>query len=125
MTGENHCSTFDGKYFNMNSKTISILSYVTIIGWIIAYVKSKDLTVKNDLANYHLEQGLGFFLLTVVVNIILSITIPILPVLSFLNYIGLLLLILWVFGIINAANEQKKPIPVVGKMFENKFGFLA
>ncbi|MCS4305621.1 DUF4870 domain-containing protein [Chryseobacterium sp. BIGb0232] len=108
----------------MNSKTISILSYVTIIGWIIAYVKSKDLSTKNDLAHYHLEQGLGFFLLTVVVNIILSITVSILPVLSFLNYIGLILLILWVFGIINAANEQRKPIPVIGKLFENKFGFL-
>ncbi|MDN3693032.1 DUF4870 domain-containing protein [Chryseobacterium tructae] len=77
------------------------------------------------MANYHLEQGLGFFLLSVVVNVILSIIISILPALSFLNYIGLILLILWVFGIINAANEQKKPIPIVGKMFENQFGFLA
>ncbi|UHO40105.1 DUF4870 domain-containing protein [Chryseobacterium capnotolerans] len=109
----------------MNSKTISILSYVTIIGWIIAYVKSKDLHGKNELANYHLEQGLGFFLLTVIINVLLSIIVPIIPVLSFLNYIGVILLILWIFGIINAANEQKKPIPVIGKIFENKFGFLA
>jgi uncharacterized membrane protein len=36
-----------------------------------------------------------------------------------------MLLILWIFGIINAINEQKKPIPLVGKVFENKFGFLA
>ncbi|AZA76683.1 DUF4870 domain-containing protein [Chryseobacterium sp. G0186] len=109
----------------MNSKTISILSYVTIIGWIIAYVKSKDLSPKSELANYHLEQGLGFFLLSVVVNIALSIMIPIIPSLFFLNYISLILLVLWIFGIINAVNEQKKPIPIVGKIFENKFNFLA
>ncbi|HCN51906.1 MAG TPA: import component protein [Chryseobacterium sp.] len=109
----------------MNSKTISILSYVTIIGWVIAYVKSKDLTTKNDLAVYHLEQGLGFFILSVLVNISLSVIVSIVPAFSFLSYIGIILLILWIFGIINAINEQKKPIPLVGKVFENKFGFLA
>jgi uncharacterized membrane protein len=38
--------------------------------------------------------------------------------------VGYAILILWIFGIINAANEQKKPIPVIGKIFENKFDFV-
>jgi len=108
----------------MNNKTLSILSYITIIGWLIAYVKSKDLNPKSDLVTYHLRQGFGFFILSIIINIALTIVVSIVPALSFLNYISLILLILWVFGVINAVNEQKKPIPVFGKMFENKFNFL-
>lgn len=108
----------------MNNKTLSILSYITIIGWIIAFVKSKDLSPKSDLVTYHLKQGFGIFLLTFAINIILSVVLAIVPSLYFLSYIGYALLILWIFGIINAANEQKKPIPVVGKMFEDKFSFV-
>lgn len=113
------------QYTTMNQKTLSILSYVTIIGWIIAYVKGKELQPKNDLVTYHLKQGLGFFILSVIVNVVLTIIITIIPALAVINYLGLVLFILWVFGIINAVNEQKKPIPVIGAMFEDKFAFLA
>ncbi|QQT24509.1 DUF4870 domain-containing protein [Sphingobacterium spiritivorum] len=108
----------------MDKKTLSILSYVTIIGWIVAYLKSKDLQPKSDLVSYHLKQGFGFFILSVVINVALSIIVFIVPALSFLSYIGIVLFILWIFGLINAVNEQKKPIPVVGKMFEDKFDFI-
>ncbi|AWK06170.1 import component protein [Flavobacterium crocinum] len=108
----------------MNNKTLSILSYITIIGWIVAFVKSKDLTPKSDLVSYHLKQGFGIFLVSLVINIALSIVVSIVPALYFLSYVGYVILILWIFGIINAANEQKKPIPVIGKIFEDKFSFI-
>lgn len=108
----------------MNNKTLSILSYITIIGWIIAFVKSKDLTPKSDLVNYHLKQGFGIFIVSLIINIALTIIVSIIPALYFLSYIGYVIFILWIFGIINAANEQKKPIPVIGKAFENQFGFI-
>ena len=108
----------------MDKKTLSILSYITIIGWIIAYVKSKDLTPKSDLVTYHLKQGFGIFLVSFAVNIVLSVFVFSITSLYFLNYIGYAIFILWIFGIINAANEQKKPIPVIGKIFEDKFGFI-
>ncbi|MCW3466174.1 DUF4870 domain-containing protein [Chitinophaga nivalis] len=108
----------------MNNKTIAILSYVTIIGWVVAYAKSKDHTPKSDLVVYHLKQGLGFFILSVIINIMLSVIALMIPGLAVLGYLGYALLIIWIFGIINAVNEQKKPIPVVGKMFEDKFAFL-
>jgi uncharacterized membrane protein len=108
----------------MNNKTLSILSYITIIGWIIAFVKSKDITPKSDLVTYHLKQGFGIFLFSLAVNIILSVVVSTVTSLYFLNYIGYAIFILWIFGIINAANEQKKPIPVIGKIFEDKFSFI-
>ncbi|MFD2942379.1 DUF4870 domain-containing protein [Flavobacterium notoginsengisoli] len=108
----------------MNNKTLSILSYITIIGWIVAFIKSKDLTPKSDLVSYHLKQGFGIFLVSLAINIALSIVVSIVPALYFLSYVGYVILILWIFGIINAANEQKKPIPVIGKIFEDKFDFI-
>ncbi len=109
----------------MNNKTLSILSYITIIGWIVAFIKSKDLTPKSDLVGYHLKQGFGIFLVSLIVNIALSVVVMAVPSLYFLSYIGYVLFILWIFGIINAANEQKKPIPVIGKIFEDKFDFIS
>ncbi len=108
----------------MNNKTLSILCYVTIIGWIIAFVQSKDASPKSDLVTYHLKQGFGIFLFSLIVNIALSVVVMTVPSLYFLSYIGYVIFILWIFGIINAANEQKKPIPVIGQLFENKFGFI-
>ncbi|QSB29197.1 DUF4870 domain-containing protein [Flavobacterium sp. CLA17] len=108
----------------MNRKTLSILSYITIIGWIVAFVKSKDLTPKSDLVTYHLKQGFGIFLVSFAVNIILSVVVMTVTSLYFLNYIGYAIFMLWIFGIINAVNEQKKPIPIIGKMFEDQFGFI-
>lgn len=108
----------------MSNKTLSILSYITIIGWIIAFVKGKDLNPKSDLVNYHLKQGFGLFIFTFILNIILTAIVSAVPSLAFISYIGILFLIIWVFGIINAVNEEKKPLPLIGKMFENKFGFI-
>lgn len=108
----------------MNNKTLAILSYITIVGWLIAFIKNNEQNPKDELVTYHLKQGLGFFILAVAVNIACTILVMIVPFLFFLNYVGLLLLVLWVFAIINAVNMQKKPIPVVGPMFENQFAFI-
>lgn len=108
----------------MSNKTLSILSYITIIGWLVSFIKTKDSNPKSDLVTYHLRQGLGFFLVSFLLNIALSVIVAIVPSLYFINAIGIIMLIIWVMGIINAANEQKKAMPIIGKAFENKFGFL-
>ncbi|MBB6499195.1 DUF4870 domain-containing protein [Pedobacter cryoconitis] len=109
----------------MNNKTLSILSYVTIIGWLIAYFSYKKEKTEDTLVRYHLEQGLGIFILSALLNIALRIVSQITPELaSALSVLGYVVIVLWVFGIINAINEQKKPVPLFGKMFEGKFSFI-
>lgn len=106
----------------MNSKTLSILSYVTLIGWFIAYFSGKE---KSDsLLRYHLKQSLGLAIVSIVLNIALSIIAHLVPALSFLGLVGYVILIFWVLGIINAANQAEKPVPVIGKVFEDKFAFI-
>lgn len=106
----------------MNSKTQSILAYLGIL-WLVAYFIGKD--KRDTLSTYHLRQGLGLFVVAILVNIVLSVIIMLVPALGTpLSLVGIVFLILMIFGIINAANEVQKPLPLIGKLFENQFPFL-
>ncbi len=109
----------------MDKKTISIISYITIIGWVIAYVSHNNSTEKASLSRYHLKQSLGVAILGILLGIVLNVLAMVLPSLAvILSLASFAILVLWIFGIINAVNQQEKPVPVVGAMFENKFGFI-
>jgi len=106
----------------MDTKTQSILSYLGIL-WFIAFFGGKDR--RTALSSYHLKQGLGLLLTALIVNILCFILVALIPALAFaLQVLGLLFLILMVFGIINAVNEVQKPVPLIGKLFEDKFSFI-
>ncbi|KUY31118.1 import component protein [Elizabethkingia ursingii] len=105
----------------MDNKTLSVISYITIIGWIISFVMGKDNA--NSLLKYHLRQSFGLFIFGIVLGIALRIIMSITG-LYFLGYIGLINFALMIIGIINAANEAEKPLPLIGKMFEDKFAFV-
>lgn len=106
----------------MSTKTLSILSYVTLIGWAIAYYSGKDKA--DELLRYHLRQSLGLAIISVLFSVILNIIATVIPAPSFLGVLGLAITIFWVLGIINAANGVRKPVPVFGWVFENKFAFI-
>lgn len=103
----------------MDNKTLSMISYITIIGWLIAYVVGKDRL--DAFSKYHLRQSLGLVLISLVLNI-LSISVSVLGMVF--DIVGILTLILMIIGIVNAANNQIKPLPFIGKFFENKFSFI-
>jgi len=106
----------------MNNKTLSIVAYITIIGWLIAYFSGKD---KADaLLKYHLKQSLGLAIVSIIFNVVLMVVASIVPSLAFLGLIGYVIMIFWILGIINAANGALKPVPVFGKAFENQFAFI-
>lgn len=109
----------------MNKKTLSIISYITIIGWIIAYVNYNKLAVKDSLTKFHLKQALGIAILGIALSIVLTIIGMVVPTLaSILSLANLGILALWILGIINANNEQEIPVPVVGRLFTDKFDFI-
>lgn len=108
----------------MDRKIISLISYITLIGWIIAFVVGND--KKDSLISYHLKQGFGLFLSGIAVSIITSIVALISSSLASIvsSVLGILLLIMLIMGCINAFKEQEKPLPFVGKYFENQFSFI-
>lgn len=105
----------------MNTKTLSIVSYLTIIGWLIAYFNGKDHA--DDYLKYHLRQGFGLFVFGILLSLALNIVIFITG-LWILGYLGLITLILMILGMINASNNVKKPLPIIGGYFEKQFAFI-
>ncbi|KPE53222.1 DUF4870 domain-containing protein [Chryseobacterium indologenes] len=106
----------------MDNKTLSIVSYISIIGWLIAYFMGKDNS--DSLLRYHLRQSLGLAITSILFSVVLNILAMIIPALGILGILSLGIVILWIIGIINAANNTQKPLPVIGKMFEDKFSFI-
>lgn len=104
-------------------RTVAILAYITIIGFIIAIVMHSS--KKTALGTYHLRQTLGLFI-TAVVAWFASMIIAFIP---FVNLIMVLLgpamaialFVLWIMGLIAAVNGQQKPIPVLGEHYVKWF----
>ena len=100
----------------IDGKTIAIISYLTIIGWVIAYVMNSN--NKSQIAIYHIRQSL-FLMLAGIVFYIVQTMLLLIPYLGWLIAllsipIGLALLILWIMGLISAINGEEKPIPLIG-----------
>jgi uncharacterized membrane protein len=107
----------------MDKKTLSIVSYITLIGWLIAYFSFKDKADKSSLEKFHLNQSLGLAIVSFGYGIATSIIASIVPSIAMILTIGnLAIFVLWIIGIINASKEEEKPLPVIGGLFN--FGFL-
>ena len=116
----------------MDRKTLALVSYITIIGWLISFFSYKG-QAKDSLVSYHLKQSFGFFLTCLAYSIVVWILEVILAMISLRLLLGvswifsllsLGLLVLMVIGIINASKGEEKPLPIIGKMFEGKFNFI-
>jgi len=99
-----------------DTNTIAIIAYLTIIGLIIAFVMNNE--KKDKFANYHIKQSLGIALTALVLS-----AIAIIPILGWIiSFLGIfIILFLWIMGLINALNGNKKPVPLLGKKYEEWF----
>lgn len=114
-------------------KTVAILSYLTLIGFIVAIVLHSN--NKTKLGAFHLRQVLGLVLTGIAAWICVAITMFVLfAVLAFMkSFLAMLvpliyfavtvaMLVLWIMGLIAAINGEMKPMPVVGEMYQKWFG---
>lgn len=103
-------------------KTIAILSYITIVGWIVAIVMHNNSPVKSKFAAFHLRQGLGLTLCAfsiIAAAVIVGFILPFLFFLIPLLQVGVIVLV--ILQIIQAANGKKQGIPVLGDFIEKTF----
>ena len=108
----------------MTRKTISIISYLTLIGWIISFLVYHN-GGRSSFAQYHLKQSFGLGVFGAVLSVIFVSTFSIAPVvLIIFKIVGLGMLIFLIFGIMNAINQKRKPVPLIGSMFVNRFHFI-
>jgi uncharacterized membrane protein len=102
-------------------KTVAILSYITLIGFIAAVIVNSN--KKTKLGAFHLRQAMGLFVTGAAIGIggIVLAIIPILGILC-LFAIWVAMLVFWVMGLISAIQGQMKPLPVVGPLYQKWFG---
>ena len=96
-------------------KNIAIISYLWIIGLIIAFIMNND--KKNSFAAFHIRQMVGLTLLSIAIGIVSRF--------ADLGYIGSILglfsFALWVIGFIGAIQGEEKSVPLLGDMFQDWF----
>jgi uncharacterized membrane protein len=96
-------------------KTIAIISYLTFIGTIIAFIMNQN--KQNTFASFHIRQAIGLILLGFILNI-LQMYLDLFWIGSVL-WLGLI--ILWLIGFIGAIQGEEKKIPLLGDQFQEWF----
>jgi len=102
-------------------KTAAILSYLTLIGFIVAIVLNSN--KKTKIGAFHLRQALGL-ILTWIGIVFCDIILVFIPILGWLAILALWLsmITLLIMGVITAAKGEMKPLPVVGPLYQKWFG---
>ncbi|MCP3682990.1 MAG: hypothetical protein GY861_09890 [bacterium] len=95
-----------------DGKTIAIISYLTWIGLLIAFIMNKD--TKNDLAKFHIRQSLLIMIVGAIGGMVFWI-----PIIGWI--LGIVLFVFWVIGLIGAINGEKKEVPIIGKLSQQWF----
>lgn len=95
-------------------RTIAIISYITIIGWIIALVLNNN--NRSPLGDFHIRQALGLHLMFVLAKMI---PFAMGGAISSILFFGTLTFL--IIGILDAVGEKEKPLPIIGDKFQEWF----
>jgi uncharacterized membrane protein len=99
----------------------AIISYITIIGIIIAYYMNNEEDKKSEFASFHIRQSLGLWLSFIIVN--LSITrnfdVFMLRISVYIFFFSLI-----ISGLSNAISRKSQPVPLLGKLYQKLFSKL-
>ncbi len=98
-----------------DGKTIAIVSYLTYIGTIIAFIMNNE--KKNEFAAFHLRQAVGIGLLYLFFEILTSFSF--FGLFKFAFYI--FIFVLWIIGFIGALKGEYKKVPILGDAFQQWF----
>lgn len=96
-------------------KTIAIISYITVIGTLIAFIMNQN--KQNYFASFHIRQAIGIFVLGLLVNFLQRYT-----DFGWLDMLlGIAVFILWIIGLIGAIQGEEKRVPFLGDQFQEWF----
>ena len=92
----------------MDKKVTGIIAYLTLIGWLFAYLAGD-----KEGAKFHLNQALVLAICNIA-NIIVGMIPLIGGILS--SIISIIILIFAILGIVYAAQDQEKELPIIGSI---------
>lgn len=110
----------------MDTKTIAWVSYITFIGWIVAFVLYNNSAQKSSLATFHIRQSFGIMVSWFVVHFALRMFAFATFGLGFvlIPAVAIVFFVLWILGLLSAVNGEEKPVPVLGTLYQKWFSFI-
>lgn len=97
-------------------KNAAIVSYLTIIGSIIAIFMNQEEN-KSDFASFHIRQALGIFLTWGILGYFVGYFDS--WIISTALYV--MIFLLWIYGFLGALNGERKLVPIVGEFYQKVF----
>ena len=96
----------------MDAKTTSWVSYITFIGWIVAYCAGD-----KEGAKFHLNQSLVIEIGSLCV-IVAGYLLAFIPVIGGLVtwLANLYLFVMWIIGLVYAVKQEETELPLIGKI---------
>jgi uncharacterized membrane protein len=100
----------------VDDKTVAILSYLTIVGFIVAIFMHQN--HKTQLGAFHLRQVLGM-VLTAAAGAVCGVV----PILGWIVwfFVVIALFVLWIMGLLSAVKGDMRPVPVLGEQYQRWF----
>ena len=94
------------------AKVVAILSYITVVGWLIAILLYGR--YHSTFARFHLKQSLGLIVTAAALSFI--------PLIGWL--VNCVLAVYWILAIIFAVRGQQYLVPVVGQYYQEHLDFI-
>lgn len=103
-----------------NSRTAAVVSYITFIGWLIAYF---GLYPQRKIAHtsFHLRQSLLIHIVSFLIKIVYSFWPFSTALLVVICILTTGLFILWFMGFWDALSGERKPVPLIGTIAQHLF----
>lgn len=99
----------------MDAKVTGIVSYLSWIGWIIAFLAGD-----KEGAKFHLNQSLVLMISMTILSILSAIA-GVIPVVGLIvslvaGILSLALFVLWIMGLVAACRQEEKALPIIGNI---------
>jgi len=103
-----------------NPRTAALVSYITFIGWLLAYFLLYP-SRRDAFTAFHLRQSLLIHILSFLLNVLFSFTLPVQAMWPVAGVLGLILFIFWILGFWDAINGRERLLPVIGSLAQSWF----
>jgi len=106
-----HSETQTKHQYDME-KVVAVVSYFSIIGWLIAMLMYGQ--YKSSFARFHLRQSLGLVVLSAILSFI--------PLIGWVLNLGVIFF--WFVAVYHCFIGQQYLVPAVGEFFQENFDFI-
>ena len=84
----------------MDTKSTGVISYITFIGWLVAYCAGD-----REGAKFHMNQALVIYIFSLL---------GIIPCVG--QIWGIFMLVCWIMGLVAAINGEENEVPLIGSI---------